>query len=204
MILFMTTTDDGVELGFVWLSHEEEYEFATWVMDVLSLLWLDTVPEFSEFMNRLYRRKCNGNDITFDTFLTLLDYVDRYKDLLPPIPDIIENDKRITAPASITDSEERKAYIVRERVRAWKEMWEVHPLIRGRGYPVFKTRDTIIYPDGFEDAQKQREEDFWAEVSKVQGALGCSRQQAIQEVSDYMVRAQDNYKLSDPTKRKDV
>jgi len=47
MILFMTTTDDGVEVGFVWLSHEEEYEFAKWVMDVLSLLWLDTTPEFS-------------------------------------------------------------------------------------------------------------------------------------------------------------
>ncbi len=205
MILFTTSkTEDGTEVGYVKLSPEEEYEFAKWVMDVLSLLWLDTSPEFSNFMKRLYRRKCNGKDIPFDTFITLLDYVERYKDLLPTIPDIKENDRRIKIPTSITKSEERNEYVIKEIIRAWKEMWEIHPLIRGRGYPVFKTRDTIIYPDGFEDAQKQREQDFWNEVSNVQGALGCSRQQAIQEVSDYMVRAQDNHKLSDPTKRKDI
>jgi len=204
MILFTTTLEDGVEVGYVKLSHEEEYKFARWVMDVLTLLWIDTRPTFHEFMLRLFKRKRNGKDIEFENFVELQNYLEQYEELLPPFPKITENEKYIRAPTSLETSEERETYITREIIRAWKEVWASHPRIRESCAPVFMSGDTITYPEGFEDAQKQREEAFWTEVDAVQDATNWSRQQAIQEVSDYMIRAQDNYKLSDPAKRQDI
>lgn len=192
------TEETGEIVEYVKFSHEEEYDFAKWVMDVLTLPWIQTVPEFCDLVWLIYERRSKGKDTTTETANRLCDFIDHYDDRLPLFPTLKSDGKIINAPAKLTDSTEKKTYVQREVSRAWKETWEQHSEFQ-KLEPIFHSYDgTPHLVEGYEATQERRERAFWAEVDAVEATTGWARPQVVCEVSDYMVRGVEGYRWDDP------
>ena len=177
------THDEGTE--FLELSFDEEYAVATWVMDVLCLVWIDTKPEFQRFLSDVIWRKSRGKDLSMDQLAQIVDYCSRYDDLLPPFPTLTDNGAHITAPKKYVGMKSIE-WIQKTVRQAWYEIWDQHPYMRKRaGMHIFPNAE----PDAVYIARQEKlEEDFWAEVNRKQKDYECDRSEAVALVSDYMER----------------
>ena len=87
--------------------------------------------------------------------------------------------------------------MIREKIRAWREAWKAHDVIKKRveGCEIF-TGDEILDPEqaqiAYQEAQRDRERAFYDEVIRRQAKYEISRQEAIQAVSDTHPRADDD------------
>lgn len=192
---------NDIEVSFVCFSVEEEYAMAKWYMDVLCLPWIDTKPEFQKFMEQTFWRKCHGKDFTTEQAEQICEYNERYFDLLPDFPKLRNNNKHIIPPKKHANGielnkTERKDHITWVIKNAWKEVWDKHPHIKTKTkFDIFPGDEPN---DEFINKQKQLEEDFWQEVSVKQSEYECERSEAVTAVTDYMPRAEPEYRLTDP------
>lgn len=189
--------EDGELVTFLEFTVDEEYAMARWVMDTLSLLWMETYPNFEKLLRDIIYRKAHGKDITTKHLFSLANKVERCQDNkgLSHFPKI-RNGGRIMAPKDIHGAE-ATAWLRKTKSDIWHEVWSEHPDMRGSvGMQVFPGRE----PDAkFIELQYKREEKFWIEVDRRQNEYGCSRRDAIVAVSDHMQRADTDYQLPDPS-----
>ena len=185
---------------YVKFTYDEELQLAEWVMDVLCLSWIETSPEFSKLASKIYYRKCRGEDISGDDFADLLKFEARYNERLPAFPIFDPNAGSIEIvipPGKKLTKKDRKDYMIREKIRAWREAWKTHDVIKKRveGCEIF-TGDEILDPEqaqiAYQEAQRDRERAFYDEVIRRQAKYEISRQEAIQAVSDTHPRADDD------------
>ncbi len=201
------------ETEFLQFSPNEEYAMAMWVMDAYCTPWIDTKPEFQTLLFIIIKRKSQGKDITGKQFTALVDYYERYKNLLPPFPKLKDDGKHVTltkaalssfmedsafflnVPAKSTfNFEEFIAKIRSITTRAWYETWDQHPFMRKRaGMYVFPHSEP---DDQYIALQKKMEVEFWAEVNRKQQQYDCELTEAISIVSDYLPRAEEKYRTS--------
>ena len=185
---------------YIKFTYEEEMEFAKWVMDVLCLRWIQTQPEFSKLLSKIYLRKCKGKDLSSEDFAELLKFEARYNDDLPDIPLFDENSGSINPPyknrhGKLT-KKDRENYMIHEKVRAWREAWQAHDKIKKgvEGCEVF-AGDVILNPEqaqiAYQEAQEARERAFYDEVVRRQAKWRITRQEAIQAVTDTHPRSED-------------
>ena len=187
------------EWEYVKFTYDEELELAKWIMDVLCLPWIETRPGFCKFITRIYWRKCNGRDISGDDFIELLDFEGRYTDELPDLPMFDEGAGAIESPAENRHGKltkkARTEYVIREKIRAWREVWQDHDKIKKscEGYELF-LGDKVLDPEGakiaYQEAQEARERAFYAEVIRRQAEWDITRQEAIQAVTDTHPRSE--------------
>ena len=100
--------ETGEIIEYVKFSHDEEYDFAKWVMDVLTLPWIQTAPEFCDLLWLIYERRSKGKDTTVETADRLCDFRDHYDDRLPEFPEFKPDGKIIHPPTKLTDPDEKK------------------------------------------------------------------------------------------------
>jgi hypothetical protein len=197
MIQTEKTNEDGELVIFIEFTMDEEYAVARWVMDTLSLLWIETYPEFEKLLRDIIYRKSRGKDITTRHIFDLANKVERCQGNkgLTQFPKI-RNGGRIMAPKEIHGSD-ATAWLEKTKSNIWHEIWSQHPHMRGRvGMNVFPGRE----PDAkYIELQYKREENFWLEVDQRQAEYNCSRRDAIIAVSDHMQRADISYQLPDPS-----
>lgn len=186
---------NGVDVAFCEFTVDETYSMAKFVMDCLCLPWIDNYREFDGTLREILYRCARGKDMTREQALRLADKYERYVDYgLPRFPKI-KDGGRITAPKSV-QGRDAIEWLTREKARIWHEVWEDHEDIRKKGglwvFPGEKPDETFLV------MQAEREERFWAEVDVKQGEYGCTRQEAIVAVSDYMPRAESELQMPDP------
>ena len=176
---------------FLKFTVDEECAVALWVMDSLCTPWIDTKPDFQKFLHVLIWRKSLGKDLSATHFIKLVDYYQRYEDLLSPFPVLKNNNSRITIPKSYK-GKKRIEWLQKKIARAWYEIWDQHPFMRKRVgmhlFPNFPVDDQYLA------RQKTLEEKFWSEVDKKQQQFDCERIEAISIVSDYLPRAEKQYR----------
>ncbi len=176
---------------FLKFTVDEECAVALWVMDSLCTLWIDTKPEFQKFLHILIWRKSLGKDFSATHFAKLVNYYQRYEDLLPPFPVLKNNNSRITIPKSYKGKKGIE-WLQKKIARAWYEVWDQHPFMRKRAgmhiFPNFPVDDQYL------TRQKTLEDKFWSEVNRKHQEYGCERIEAISIVSDYMPRAEEKYR----------
>jgi len=186
------------EWEYVKFTYDEELLLATWVMDTLCLRWIQTQPEFSKLISKIYRRKCEGKDLATDMFAELLKHEKRYAERLPEFPLFDPNSGSIEVilpPGKNPTKKYRADYLIREKIRAWREAWEMHPNIKKRveGCEIF-AGDEILDPEraqiAYQEAQSALERAFWEEVRRRQVQYGITRQEAIQAVTDTHPRSE--------------
>lgn len=184
---------------YVKFTYDEELNLAKWVMDVLCLPWIETQPEFSKLVSKIYYRKCEGKDLNSEDFSDLLQYEERYRERLPEFPafDVKAGDINVSSSRhGKRTNEERKNYLIREVVRAWREAWIAHGKIKKRveGCELF-AGDEILDPEqaqiAHQESQEARERAFYTEVVRRQAEYGITREEAIQAVSDTHPRSED-------------
>ena len=176
---------------FLKFTVDEECAVALWVMDSLCTLWIDTKPEFQNFLHVLIWRKSLGKDFSATHFAKLVDYYQRYEDLLPKFPVLKNNNSRITVPKSYKGKKALE-WLQKKIARSWYEVWDQHPFMRKRA-------GMHIFPNSSPDEkyiarQKLIEEKFWNEVNRKHQEYECERTEAISIVSDYMPRAEEKYR----------
>jgi hypothetical protein len=188
--------EEGELVKFVEFTVDEEYAVARWVMDTLSLIWIETYPNFETLLRDIIHRKSRGKDITIEHVYDLQNKLERCQGNkgLSQFPKI-RNGGRITAPIDIHGAD-AVAWINKTISDIWYEVWSEHKhMRRGVGMQVFPGRE----PDAeFIELQYKREEKFWLEVDRRQAEYGCSRRESIVAVSDHMQRADTDYQLPDP------
>ena len=187
---------NGVYVTFCEFTSDETYSMAEFVMDCLCLPWMDSYPEFHRTLSEIFYRCSGGKDMTQEQALRLAGKYERFiKYGLPQFPKI-KGGSRLVVPKDIHGADAVE-WLITEKARIWREVWESHKHIRGTG-------GFWKFPGGepdelFLQQQRKREEKFWAEVDERQTEYGCSRQAAIRAVSDYMPRAESEYQLVDPS-----
>ncbi len=191
--------EDGELHTFLEFSYDEEHAMARWVMAMLAMPWMDTYPLLQQLLNTIIHRKSRGKDITAEQFIELGDRCERCAEhgaALPSFPKIKEGGSRIVAPADIHGV---NAIVWLEKTKSgiWYEEWKHNDEIKTKvGMWVFPGREP---GDEYREHQYQLEERFWLEVDRRQAEYECSRRDAIVAVSDHMQRADDEYRLLDPS-----
>ena len=189
--------EDGDLVTFIEFTVDEEYAVARWVMDTLSLLWIETYPDFEKLLRDIIHRKSRGKDITSEHVRELENKLERCRGNkgLNSFPKIRDGG-RIMAPIDIHGAD-ATTWLEKTKSDIWHEVWSDHPHMRGGvGMQIFPGRE----PDAeFIELQYQREEKFWIEVDRRQNEYDCSRRDAITAVSDHMQRADSQYQLADPS-----
>jgi len=177
------------------LTYEEEHDLAVKVMDYMSLRWV--WGDLQALLERIYHIKTlSGGWLNVEDLLTLLQFTERY-DLDPPVfnddgNSIISDLDRSQYPTNETRSLESRRMII----MAWREVWESHDKIKSiadqfKAFPGDSERTMgVTLSDEEMVTQELIEEDFWAEVCRVEEEFNykCTRQEAFIQVSDYMPR----------------
>lgn len=215
----MKLKDTG-ENTLIKLTYDEELECARKFCAMLDLLWIENHSTLFKPLCDLFWKKSMGHDFTMDEFANLAEKALEYNTRLDPdyaakhgLPSLYEdmedNDEHIefgNVPAHTKGRKTKKDLKLQYRkeiARAWKEAWQEHPggWCQER-YPAFPG-DEILNPaatanDMWEkDVKLERE--FWEMVDRRQVTFGCSRREAIREVSDYIPRARfEENRLADP------
>ena len=200
---FFDTNDNRTYVRF---TYDEEVFFAQSVLDQLCHKWLST-EYFNEFAEIFYNKALTGNNITLELFNWYVSWMDRYEQ---NIPNFKLDGKSINSSIPSANDKDVNEYIERlknEIISIWKEVWEFHDGISSHReferFPAKTYEDSLPNnPENkkrFFDKQKKRENDFWAEVKRIELTLEADRSQAIILVSDYKRRGDlPDYKLEDP------
>ncbi len=215
---------DAKDVSVMHLTYDEELECARKFCTMLDLLWIEDRKALYKPLCRLFFKKSKGWDFTVEEFVEFDDAIQAHNETVEPeyfeyhgLPNICadmdENDEAIgygVLPANVDGyetREEKKMRYRREVARAWKEAWAERPkgYLRTR-YPIFPGDDFLNPADTPEEVREKDltlEREFWVMVDHKQEHFGCSRKQAILEVTDYMPRAifEENM-LPDPNPKK--
>lgn len=189
---------NGATVIFCEFTSDETYAMAKFVMDCLCLPWIDNYNEFHVTLYEIFHRCSGGKDITSEQALRLADKYERYfKFGLPKFPKI-KDGGRIMAPKE-KHGKDAVEWLESEKTRIWHEVWENH-----KDGAIRRVGGQWVFPGAEPDEtylkqQASREERFWNEVNSRQSEYGCSRQEAIVSVSDYMPRAESELQLPDPS-----
>lgn len=204
------------------LTYDEELECARKFCTMLDMLWLEDSPKIYNQVSKLFFKKSKGWDFLLEEFVELDDAIQHHNSTVDPkyaeyhmLPDLCdglhEDGDCISmsfgvSPANVKAVDTTNTHKLRyhmEIARAWEEAWLESPkgYLRER-FSIFPG-EMLLHPGPTPNEKSEddlrREREFWDMVDEKQEYFGCSRQQAIIEVTDYMPRAIfDENRMSDP------
>lgn len=209
--------EDGSKEYIVLLTYDEEHEFAKRFFNIMSRHWLGRYSDFQELARRLFVKKSYGNNFRESDFMEFAGWLDKINNKLlefenadvwlieDPFSVLTMDGDHIQIPmpqysSKRTFRDNIKRY-EREVARAWKEAWKINGK---KVYPDFPGDEILSSPPKhYEREERERDKkielNFWERVKEVQIECGCSRKQALAEVSDYMFRAKHKEnRITDP------
>lgn len=213
-------TADASGVVLMILDYEEELECARKFCAMLDLLWIEDVPALFKPLEKMFFKKSVGRLFVLEDFLEFDSAIIDHNKSINDLPDIMEGlvhegeskSVMIPDPANLVGGkgyDDRLDRSKKEIARAWKEAWEERPKgwlhERFPDFPGEELLNPTPTAEQCRDKDHELEREFWAMVDEKQKFFGCSRGQAILEVSDYIPRARfDENRLGDHNSRKVV